>query len=65
MYEIFVKVWHHMLLDPPLSQTVTSPRTPLERDVLYGRPGPFNVSVTLIDKIYNFALNSTHMQQLF
>ena len=27
-----------MLLNPlPLSQTVTSSRTPLERDVLYGR----------------------------
>src|SRR6218665_369814 len=39
MYEIFFKVSHHMILDPlPLSQTVTPSWTPLERDVLYGRP---------------------------
>ena len=39
MYEIFCKsVTSHALGPPPLAQTVTPSRTPLERDVLYGRP---------------------------
>src|SRR6218665_2057244 len=34
----FISVTSHALYHPPLSQTVTPSRTPLERDVLYGRP---------------------------
>ena len=37
MIKICISVTSHAL-DPPLSQTVTPSRTPVERDALYGRP---------------------------
>ena len=59
MYEIFFKVWRHMTLDPlPMSQTVTSSRTlsPLERDVLYGRPRNACLSIMSIILMHEHSL---------
>src|SRR6218665_971809 len=38
MIKKIISVTSHLLTPLPLSQTVTLSRTPIERDVLYGRP---------------------------